>query len=238
MKIIKKLSLLALIVVCVGTTQAQKSKKKVLETEMDSVSYVLGTKIGEFYSSQKDVTFTLEALLAGVEDAFKHQNLKISPAHGDSLMQNFEMKMRMAQQQKMDEEAAVNIAAGQKILEANRKLKDIHETASGLQYQIIKEGTGKQPIATDKVRVHYVGMLSDGTIFDSSRSRGQDITFGLNQVIRGWTEGLQLMKEGAVYKFWIPAHLGYGNQSQGNIPPGSLLIFEVELFEVNPSAQQ
>ena len=104
---------------------------------------------------------------------------------------------------------------------------------SGLQYQVLSEGTGKKPKATDQVKCHYEGMLVDGTLFDSSIQRGEPATFGLNQVIAGWTEGLQLMKEGAKYRFFIPYHLGYGEHGAGSsIPPFATLIFDVELIEV------
>jgi FKBP-type peptidyl-prolyl cis-trans isomerase FklB len=120
-------------------------------------------------------------------------------------------------------------------VEQNKQNKAIKETASGLQYEVIQEGKGVKPTETDRVECHYVGTLFNGQKFDSSRDRGEPAVFGLNQVIKGWTEGLQLMSEGSIYKFWIPAELGYGDQGAGNvIPPGSLLIFEVELLRVNP----
>ena len=110
------------------------------------------------------------------------------------------------------------------------------ETASGLQYKVVKEGTGKKPLATDKVKVHYKGTLLDGTVFDSSYDRGEPITFPLNGVIKGWTEGLQLMSEGSKYILYIPSDLGYGDRGAGaQIKPGATLIFEVELLEVNPA---
>ena len=103
-----------------------------------------------------------------------------------------------------------------------------------MRYQCVKKGNGKRPQATDQVKVHYTGKLIDGTVFDSSVQRGEPITFALNQVIAGWTEGLQLMDEGSTYMLYIPHNLGYGEQSVGSIPPGSTLIFEVQLIEINP----
>jgi FKBP-type peptidyl-prolyl cis-trans isomerase len=205
-----------------------------MKTEMDSVSYILGTQPGAFYGQNKDIQLNLEVFMAGFTDAYQGKEQKISQERSNEIMQAFQARMMEAQQQKSSQEAALNAAQASKVLAENLKNKDVQQTGSGLQFQVLKEGTGKQPKATDKVRVHYTGTLVDGTVFDSSRERGQDITFGLNQVIRGWTEGLQLMKEGSIYRFWIPAELGYGNQATGSIPAGSLLIFEVELFEVIP----
>ena len=130
--------------------------------------------------------------------------------------------------------AAGNIEAGHKFLEVNKTKEGVQTTDSGLQYQILEKGEGdKNPGAYDKVKVHYHGTLIDGTVFDSSVSRGQPISFGLNQVIKGWTEGVQLMVVGDKYRFFIPSHLAYGNRSAGAIKPGSTLIFDVELLGIN-----
>lgn len=130
--------------------------------------------------------------------------------------------------------AEENIKIAQQFLAKNKQEDGIVETASGLQYQILRRGEGTEhPSATSKVTVHYHGTLIDGTVFDSSLVRQQSLSFGLNQVIKGWTEGLQLMRVGDKFKFFIPAHLGYGNNATGKITPGSLLIFEVELLAIN-----
>ncbi|MGF1690231.1 FKBP-type peptidyl-prolyl cis-trans isomerase [Photobacterium kagoshimensis] len=130
--------------------------------------------------------------------------------------------------------AAVNIQAGEVFLSENKQNEDVHTTASGLQYQVLQAGTGNvHPKASDKVTVHYHGTLLDGSVFDSSVDRGQPIDFGLNQVIAGWTEGVQLMVEGEKTRFFIPANLAYGNRAIGSIPPGSVLIFDVELIKIN-----
>lgn len=133
------------------------------------------------------------------------------------------------------EAAAFNRQQGQQFLEENSKNVNVKTTDSGLQYEILSEGEGGQkPNSTDKVEVHYHGTLIDGTVFDSSVDRDATISFGLNQVIKGWTEGLQLMSEGDKYRFYIPSELAYGDRAAGKIPPGSVLIFEVELFKINP----
>jgi peptidylprolyl isomerase len=129
--------------------------------------------------------------------------------------------------------AIENAAISDDFLAQNKKDENVIETASGLQYQVIQKGEGTEhPSANSKVKVHYHGSLLDGTVFDSSVERGEPISFGLNQVIKGWTEGLQLMVAGDKFKFFIPANLGYGNKSAGEITPGSLLVFEVTLLEI------
>ena len=125
-----------------------------------------------------------------------------------------------------------NLKKGQEYLEKNAKREGVTVTASGLQYEVLREGTGKSPISTDKVKCHYEGRFLDGTIFDSSYKRDTPAVFPLNQVIKGWTEGLQLMKEGAKYRFTIPYQLAYGPYGYNGIPPYSVLIFDVELIEV------
>ncbi|MDO6541193.1 FKBP-type peptidyl-prolyl cis-trans isomerase [Photobacterium sanguinicancri] len=130
--------------------------------------------------------------------------------------------------------AAENIQAGETFLAENKQNEGVNITASGLQYQVLQAGTGSaHPKASDKVTVHYHGTLLDGSVFDSSVDRGQPIDFGLNQVIAGWTEGVQLMVEGEKTRFFIPANLAYGNRAIGSIPPGSVLIFDVELIKIN-----
>ncbi len=133
------------------------------------------------------------------------------------------------------ESAKKTLEDGKKFLDENTSKDGVQTTASGLQYEFIQQGHGgAMPGASDKVEVHYHGTLVDGTVFDSSVNRGQTITFGLNQVIKGWTEGLQLMSEGDKIRLFIPPELGYGSRSAGKIPPNSVLIFEVELIKINP----
>lgn len=130
--------------------------------------------------------------------------------------------------------AAENIKLGQAFLEKNLTDEAVQSTRSGLQYKVLQKGSGSgHPSATDRVKVHYHGTLIDGTVFDSSVERGEPLSFGLNQVIPGWTEGVQLMVEGEKTRFFIPSHLGYGNRAAGKIPPGSVLIFDVELLKIH-----
>ena len=132
-----------------------------------------------------------------------------------------------------NEKAAANRKAGEDFLESNKKKAEVVTLSSGLQYEILKEGNGPKPSATDKVTCHYHGTLIDGTVFDSSVQRGKPATFPLNMVIKGWTEGLQLMPQGSKWRFFIPPHLGYGDrQASAQIGPGSTLVFEVDLIEI------
>jgi FKBP-type peptidyl-prolyl cis-trans isomerase len=143
------------------------------------------------------------------------------------------MIMMKYMNQAQEAKAKGNIEAGEKFLAQNKNKPGVKTTASGLQYEVLKEGNGPKPIATDTVTVHYAGTLMNGEEFDNSYKRGEPISLPLNGVIRGWTEGLQLMTAGSKYKFYIPYQLGYGTQAAGSIPPGSVLIFEVELVKIN-----
>jgi FKBP-type peptidyl-prolyl cis-trans isomerase len=194
----------------------------------------MGSQMGEYYFLNQ-IDINVDAFMAGLRDGYTAQRIKIQEPQKSEVMKALEEYAQQKQQEKSERDARFNKEVAKSIMEQNRQDKKIKETASGLQYQVIKEGKGKKPIASDKVKVHYVGTLFNGTTFDSSRERKEPIVFGLSQVIPGWTEGLQLMTEGSTYKFWIPAELGYGNRAVGNIPSGSLLIFEVELIEVNPA---
>lgn len=200
---------------------------------VDSASYAIGRDIYQSWLQQK-LGINGNAAGQSMIDCYKGQN-KWTDAMARPLLtrfqQEFENRQR-AEQEKMMAGLNDNIAAGKKFLEENALNKSVFTTKSGLQYKIVKKGTGKKPKATDKVKVHYTGKLIDGTVFDSSVERGEPIEFPLNQVIPGWTEGLQLMTEGSVYTLYIPHNLGYGEQPMGAIPPGSTLIFEVELIKV------
>ena len=222
---------LSIVIACIGCINSVSSQE--MKTKLDSAAYVMGSQMGEYYFLNQ-VEINIDAFFEGLKDGYTAKRLKIQEPQKTEVMNAFNEYAQRKQQEKSERESRFNKEVAKSILEQNRQNKNIKETASGLQYEIIKEGTGQKPVATDKVKVHYVGTLYNGTTFDSSRSRGEPITFGLNQVIPGWTEGVQLMKEGSTYKFWIPAELGYGDRAQGSIPAGSLLIFEVELIQVNP----
>ena len=208
-------------------------KPIVLKDFNDSASYAIGKDIYQSWL-QQNLGINGQAAGQSMIDCYKGQNTWTNEMMRPLLsrfQQEFEKRQR-AEQDKMMASKDDNIAAGKKFLTENALNKSIYTTKSGLQYKIVKKGNGKKPKATDKVRVHYTGTLIDGTKFDSSIDRGEPMEFPLNAVISGWTEGLQLMDEGSKYILYIPYNLGYGDQPAGIIPPGSTLIFEVELLKI------
>jgi FKBP-type peptidyl-prolyl cis-trans isomerase len=208
--------------------QLKKSRNLDLTDPVKRASYGMGVLIASNIKSQGADSINTEAFTAGVLDIFGNQPLKIDQQQCNSEVQKFMTGVSERKAKRLR-------AAGENFLEANKLKPNVKVTSSGLQYEVITPGTGKQPTsATDRVTVHYTGKLVDGTIFDSSVQRGQPATFALNQVIAGWTEGLQLMKEGDKWMFCIPYQLGYGERGKGGqIPPYSTLIFEVELIKFN-----
>lgn len=195
--------------------------------EMDKLSYAWGIALGQQLRAMGVDNLNKEDFDEAVHAAFDGRETKIAPEEANKLIQEYLQELTA-------KKAAEIKAVGEKFLQENLKNENVKVTASGLQYIVEKEGTGAQPTATDEVTVHYTGKLLDGSVFDSSVSRGEPATFPLNRVIPGWTEGVQLMKEGAKYTFFIPSDLAYGPQGVPNaIPPHSTLIFDVELIKVN-----
>lgn len=193
---------------------------------MDKISYALGLGIGHQLKSMNIENFSIEDFARSISDVMNDKPTEIPAREAQMMLNEYFAK-------KEQEQAQQAIADGKVFLEDNGKREGVVTTKSGLQYEVITEGTGKQPKATDQVRCHYEGKLIDGSVFDSSYQRGEPADFGLNQVIPGWTEGVQLMKEGAKYRFYIPYLLGYGERGAGqSIPPYSTLIFDVELIKV------
>jgi len=203
-----------------------------LDTPEERLSYTIGMDIGSSLADQEmdlDLDLLVEALRASYSGEETRLTQEEALAEREAFMQRRQQQMQDQRQQ----EAAENREAGEAFLAQNRERDGVTETESGLQYRVIEEGEGARPAAEDRVTVHYKGTLIDGTQFDSSYDRGEPATFALNQVIPGWTEGLQLMSEGAKYEFFIPSDLAYGEQGRpGPIGPNSTLIFEVELLEV------
>jgi FKBP-type peptidyl-prolyl cis-trans isomerase len=207
-----------------------------MKTKQDSVAYAIGLQWGK--SLKLDSLMLNAALIkSGIEDAFKDAP-KLTDAQIQTIMTALQQEIQDKRIKKQQEAATANLDAGNKFLEANKKKDGVKTTASGLQYIVLKEGTGASPKSTDKVKVHYEGKLIDGKVFDSSIKRGEPITFPLNGVIPGWTEGLQLMKEGGKCRFFIPPALAYGAQGSGAIGPNEVLIFDVELIAVNPKDEK
>ena len=193
---------------------------------MDKISYALGLSMGQNLAQSGVESLNYQDLAQGIEDVLTKQKPKISYQEAQQVLGQFfqELEQKIAGAAKAD---------GEKFLAENAKREGVKVTASGLQYAVLEPGLGQQPTATDTARVHYEGTLIDGTVFDSSYRRGESISFPLNGVIKGWTEGLQLMSVGSKYKFFIPYQLAYGERGAGQqIPPYAALIFTVELLGI------
>ena len=200
---------------------------------MDKLSYALGIGIGSQLAGMGAKELNIDDFAQAIKDVISGSELKVDNADAQTLVQNFFQEQEAKQQAAAAEAGKVAKAAGEAFLAENGKKDGVVTLPSGLQYQVLKEGDGKKPSATDQVVCHYEGTLIDGTVFDSSYKRNQPATFGLNQVIAGWTEGVQLMQEGAKYRFFIPYNLAYGERGAGaQIPPFAALVFDVELIEV------
>jgi FKBP-type peptidyl-prolyl cis-trans isomerase FkpA len=203
-------------------------KKANLSTDKGKYSYAIGFNIGS--SIKKDqIDLDVDSFMVAVDDALKGKESSLTPQETQQAMMN----LRMSMQTKMMKNAEESKGKGEAFLAANKTREGVKTTASGLQYKVIKGGSGVKPGATSMVTVHYSGKLIDGTEFDSSYKRNQPAQFRLNQVIRGWTEGLQLMTPGSKYELVIPSELGYGPEGNQSIPGNAVLVFEVELLSVD-----
>jgi FKBP-type peptidyl-prolyl cis-trans isomerase len=203
-----------------------------LDSQQAKVSYILGSNIGKNIK-RDDLDLDLEALAAGIKDAVAGNKSRLSDEETKAAMEKFEKEMQAKQEKSGADKGEKNGAEGKEFLAKNGKRQGVSTTASGLQYEVLKKGDGPKPKATDTVKVHYHGTLIDGTVFDSSVERGEPATFGVNQVIPGWIEALQLMPVGSKWKLFIPSQLAYGERGAGNeIGPNSTLIFEVELLGI------
>ena len=200
---------------------------------MDKVSYALGLGIGQQLSQMGATDLDINDFAQAIKDVIAGAELKVQHREAQQIVQDYFAKQEQKLNAQRAEQGKVHKEAGEKFLAENAKKDGVVTTASGLQYMVLNEGKGKQPSAKDTVKCHYEGFLIDGTVFDSSVQRGEPATFPLQQVIAGWTEGLQLMKEGAKYRFFIPYRLAYGEGGAGtSIPPFATLIFDVELIQV------
>jgi len=223
--------------VCVGLLigSVNAEEKKELKDPQEALSYSIGFQMGADFVKH-GVTVDTEMISAGMRDALSRAEPKLSEEDMKARLSDLEARIKTAKQEELKEQAAKSLAEGEAFLAENGKKEGIVTLPSGLQYQVLQDGEGQSPKTTDKVTVHYRGTFIDGKEFDSSYSRGKPATFGLDRVIKGWTEGLQLMKPGAKWKLFIPAKLAYGERSVGSrIPPNSALIFEVELISVEES---
>jgi FKBP-type peptidyl-prolyl cis-trans isomerase FklB len=224
------------ILVLASCNQPQQSGSDITVSSDDkgkksySVGYDLGRNIPRAIGSISNLD--IDQFVQGMKDALKN-NPQLTDEEIRTLVEQFRTEAMANRAKEFNDKGQKNLEEGKKFLAENKSKEGVKETASGLQYKIIKPGTGKQPKATDRVEVHYEGTLLDGTVFDSSYKRGETIEFGLNQVIKGWTEGVQLIKEGGEIMLYIPHDLAYGSSGSGSsIGPNSTLIFKVELFSV------
>lgn len=199
------------------------------EKELDRLSYALGLSMGNNFRASGIQEINVQDFADGVAAVFYGSQPKMTYDEAKAEIQKFFTEM----QHKQDEQHAVMAKAGEEFLAENGKRAEVKTTPTGLQYEVLAEGDGPQPSATDQVEVHYTGKLIDGTVFDSSVDRGQPATFGVNQVIPGWVEALQMMKAGSKWRLFIPSALAYGPQGAGGaIGPNQTLIFDVELLKV------
>ncbi|MBJ59294.1 MAG: peptidylprolyl isomerase [Flavobacteriales bacterium] len=221
-----KLFILGIVVTSVACNQTSYNNVK-LNTQMDSVSYSLGISVANNLKSSGFDSIETHAVASAFSDVFEGNEVKINEEDANMLIQDYFVELS----QKKSQEA---ISTGQAFLDENGKKEGVTTTASGLQYEVLTNGTGSTPVETDQVTVHYHGTLVDGTVFDSSIERGQPATFPVNGVIPGWVEALQLMNVGSKYKLYIPSDLAYGERGAGGlIGPNETLIFEVELLSIN-----
>ncbi|MFU8877636.1 MAG: FKBP-type peptidyl-prolyl cis-trans isomerase [Wenzhouxiangellaceae bacterium] len=217
-----------------GTAGAQVTE---LETPEQRLSYTLGMDMGQSLAGQ-DMDLDIEILIQALRATYHGEQTLLTREQADSERERFIRERQQRLEQQRLDDARINLEEGEAFLAANAERDGVQVTESGLQYRVLEAGDGASPAATDRVTVHYRGRLINGVEFDSSYSRGEPATFGLNQVIPGWTEGLQLMREGGRYEFFIPSDLAYGEQGRpGPIGPNSTLIFEVELIEVAGSGR-
>jgi len=219
----------AIAALLLNSCQEQKNatSNHTLSTQMDSVSYGIGVSIGENLKKDSLNQISVDLLAQGIQNVLMNDSLKMKPEACQMAIQRF-------MQHRMEEKGKASLEKGKKFFEENGKNAGVITLPSGLQYQVLKEGTGAKPALTDNVSVHYHGTLINGTIFDSSVQRGEPAKFPVNQVIPGWTEALQLMPVGSKWKLWIPGNLAYGERSPSpQIGPNETLIFEVELLSID-----
>lgn len=210
-----------------------------LPTQKEQVSYMIGMAMAKQLDAAKEEV-DVDVIAKAIRTSLAGQKTLMTDQQAAEVAQAFSQKMQAKQIAKMAADARANEAAGAAFLAKNTKAPDVQTTPSGLQYQVLTQGKGAKPQATDTVRVNYKGTLLDGKTFDSSYDRNEPATFPLNQVVPGWQEGIALMPVGSKYKFWIPAKLGYGEKGTpgGPIPPNATLVFEVELLDIAKQATQ
>jgi FKBP-type peptidyl-prolyl cis-trans isomerase FklB len=232
MKIMKLLSLVTMVLLVVSCNKTGVTKKPI-KTELDSVSYAIGLDVARNVKASFE-DFDTELFIQGFVNGSDSTDVLMDQAQAQKVVQTYFQNKQKAEAEKAKAEGEKNKVDGEEFLSENKSKEGVQTTESGLQYIVLKEGSGDKPTTASKVKVHYHGTLLDGTVFDSSVDRGEPAEFGVTQVIKGWTEGLQLMTTGAKYKFFIPQELAYGANPRpgGAIKPYATLIFDVELLEI------
>lgn len=227
-----KLWMIPTLALVLALTACGKDGKSSLNSDTEKFSYAIGMDIGRSLK-RLDTEIDVVALRQGVQDVLDDKETLLTQEEVVEVMTSFSQKIQQEQEEKQKKASGENAEAAEKFFAENAKKEGVKTTQSGLQYEVITEGKGEKPKASDRVSVHYTGKLLDGTVFDSSVERGEPATFPLNAVIPGWTEGLQLMTVGSKYKLYIPPELGYGERGAGpKIGPNAALVFEVELLKV------
>lgn len=233
----KTLIALAVAGALVGCSSPQDAAPEdpALESTDEKVSYGMGLVMGERMGNDLP-DLQMDQFLQGIQHghAGDEEQTRMSREEIQEALMAYQTQLQEQESAKTEELAQKNREAGEEFLAENAEREGVETTDSGLQYEILEEGNGEKPSAEDQVQVHYTGELISGEVFDSSRERGEPVTFGLNQVIPGWTEGLQLMSEGSRAKLYIPAELAYGQGGNQRIGPNETLVFDVELLEINP----
>ncbi|MBZ0112214.1 MAG: FKBP-type peptidyl-prolyl cis-trans isomerase [Thermoanaerobaculia bacterium] len=227
----KNLTVLTSLALVISTSCAFAQEDKTPTTDQEKTSYAIGINMGSSLRDS-DIAVDSDLVLQGLIDGLEGTDPKMTEEEIIATLTAFQQQIVAKQQEKQHMAAGENVAAGVAFLAENGKREGVVTTESGLQYEIVEAGDGAMPTATDSVTVHYTGTLIDGTKFDSSVDRGAPATFGVGQVIPGWTEALKLMPVGSKWKLYIPSSLAYGDRAGGPIPPGSTLIFDVELLEI------
>jgi len=224
--------ILTILIVLLMACQLQAGEKTSLKTDKEKASYAIGMDIGSNLKKQS-IEIDPDVLAQGLKDSYSGGKTLLTEQESRDALTALQKERFEKQQEERKVLGEKNLKEGKEFLTKNKKKKGIKTLESGLQYRVIKEGTGKTPKADDKVSVNYKGTLINGTEFDSSYKRGKPATFPVNGVIKGWTEALQLMKEGAKWELFVPSDLAYGERGAGNnIGPNAVLIFEVELLSI------
>ncbi|MCL4154541.1 UNVERIFIED_CONTAM: hypothetical protein GTU68_044332 [Idotea baltica] len=232
-----KLSVIAAAISLISACGNAEQKPVELKTDLDKQSYALGASMGRYLNdnlaqnAEIGIKLDQEKLLGGIKDALA-EDVQLTEDEIKTVMMALEADVKQRRMEKQQELSSAAKGVGEKFLAENAKREGVTVTESGLQYEVLTAGEGEKPAATDQVTVHYHGTFIDGSVFDSSVERGEPATFGLNQVIPGWTEGLQHMPVGSKFKFYIPYDLAYGERGRSSIPGYATLIFEVELLDI------